>query len=132
MKSLVISSVLFICVIVLISTDYFMLDRLLNDTKKELELIPKNLSELEGLQKKEITEIEKALEKTEKMWKKKETFLGLSLKHNVSREFTGQLIPAISYFKSEEYPEFLALVSSALDTVEHISYDEGLNLGNLF
>ena len=132
MKSLVISSVLFICVIILISTDYYMLESLIDETKKELETIPKNLTELEGLQKNEINKIEKALEKAENMWKKKETFLGLSLKHNVSREFTGQLIPAVSYFKSGEYPEFLALISSSLDTLEHISYDEGINLGNLF
>ena len=64
-------------------------------------------------------------------WNKKETFLCLSLKHNVSREFAGQLIPAKSYFDSEEYPEFLALILSAKDTLKHISYDEGFKIGNI-
>ena len=131
MKSLVTSCILFISVMILSFTDMFMLDIFIEETKKELEAIPKNVTELEALNEKEKTDIEKALEKTEKMWKEKETFLGASLKHNVSREFTGHLISAISYYKSEEYAEFLAQVLSALDKLEHISYDEGIKIGNL-
>ena len=131
MKSLVTACILFVSVIILSLTDLFMLDSFIEKTKKELEAIPKNVTELEAMNEKEKNDIKKALEKTEKMWKEKQTFLGASLKHNVSREFTGYLISAVSYYKSKEYPEFLALVSSALDTLDHISYDEGIKIGNL-
>ena len=131
MKSLVIAWILFISVIALVAADYIVLNNLIEDTKKELETIPGILTELEKSSKKEKSDIKKSLEKIENKWSDRETFLCLSLKHNVSREFMGYIVPAISYFKSKEYPEFLALIMSAKDTLDHISFDEGIKLGNL-
>lgn len=132
MKSLVFALILFLTVLALVVTDFFILKELLDYTESELEKIPVTLNELENIEKKEKIRIAEALKNIEKRWQKKETFLGLSLKHTVSREFTGYIIPAISYFESEEYPEFLASLLSAKDTAKHIRYDEDLKIGNLF
>ena len=132
MKSLYSACVLFSAVLILVFVDFFMLKSLLDYTEHELADIPSSLTELENLDKKEKVRIAEKLENVEKKWQKKETFLGFSLKHNVAREFTGYIIPAISYFKSEEYPEFLASLLSAKDTAKHIRYDEDLKIGNLF
>ena len=53
MKSLIIALVLFLLVTVSVISDYFILDGLLENTKKELEEIPKTLTELEELDIKE-------------------------------------------------------------------------------
>lgn len=131
MKSLVTAVVLFLSVILLISVNSFILNDLIEYTEKNLGLIPETLKELENISTEQKEKISASLENIEKKWNKKETFLCLSLKHNVSREFAGQLIPAKSYFDSEEYPEFLALILSAKDTLKHISYDEGFKIGNI-
>ena len=132
MKSLITASVLFLSVLVLITVNFFMLDNLIDYTEKNLENIPETIKELEKMTNKQKENISLSLKEIQKKWDKKETFLCLSLKHTVSREFVGQLIPAKSYFDSEEYPEFLALIISAKDTLKHISYDEGFRIGNIF
>jgi len=50
LKSLVTVSVLFASIIVLVTVDFFMLDSFIDDTKKELQSIPKTLAELEDLE----------------------------------------------------------------------------------
>ena len=132
MKSLVTAIVLFVSVLILVSVDKVMIDNLIDDIKKELQYIPNTVSELEALDDGEKQEIEKSLVKAEKMWDEKDTFLYLSLKHNTAREFTEHLIPAICYFKANDFSEFIALFSLAADTLEHISFDENIKLGNLF
>ena len=132
MKSLYFACILFVVVITVVVVDYFMLKNLLDYTENQLSEIPTTLAELENQDEKEKIRIADKLKNIEEKWQKKETFLGFSLKHNVAREFTGYIIPAISYFKSEEYPEFLASLLSAKDTAKHIRYDEDLKIGNLF
>ena len=131
MKSLITAAVLFLSVLILITVNYFILNDLIDFTENNLAVIPETLNTLKNISAKDKEKISSALEKIEKKWEKKETFLCLSLKHNVSREFMGQLIPAKSYFESGEYPEFLALILSVKDTLKHINYDEGLKLGNI-
>lgn len=118
--------------LVLITVNSLILGNLIDYTEKNLDIIPDTLKELEKIDEEQKEKISDSLKDIQKKWDKKETFLCLSLKHIVSREFTGQLIPAKSYFDSGEYPEFLALILSAKDTLKHISYDEGFKIGNIF
>lgn len=132
MKSLYFSFGIIGSVIVFLGINYFILNSVFDFTKKELEEIPENIEFYENINDDEILKIRTHLEKVREKWKKKESYLCMSLQHDVNREFLENIMSAISFFNSEEYPEFIEQKMSASDTLEHMIYDEGFRFGNFF
>lgn len=132
MKTLVSASVLFLAVIVIIALCYFYLHNLLDYTEEILDKIPETKEKIESLSIYEKTKISLSMEKLNKKWKNKESFLCMCLRHEISRDFTEEMLLAKAYFDSESYSDFIANLMTAKDTVAHIKYDEELKLGNLF
>lgn len=132
MKTLITASVLFFAVIIVITFMYFYLHNLLDYTEEILDKLPETKEELESLSVYEKTKISLDLEKINKKWKNKESFLCMCLRHEISRDFTEEMLYAKAFFDSECYPDFIANIMTAKDTVAHIKYDEELKLGNLF
>lgn len=132
MKTLITASVLFLAVLVTIGFMYFYLHDLLDYTEDILDDMPETVEEIETLSVYEKIKISLSLERLNKKWKNKESFLCMCLRHEISRDFTEEMILAKAYFDSESYPEFIANIMTAKDTAAHIKYDEELKLGNLF
>lgn len=132
MKSLYFSYAIFGSVIVFLGINFFILNSVFDFTKQELEKIPESINFYENIDDKEILRIRTNLEKIKKKWEKKESYLCMSLQHDTNREFLGNIVSAISFFNSEEYPEFIEQKKAAADTLEHIIYDEGFRFGNFF
>ncbi len=131
MKTLVSASLLFIAVLSVIAFNYFYLHDLLDYTEETLDKIPETIEEIESLSVYEKTKISLSMEKLNKKWKNKESFLCMCLRHEVSRDFTEEMILAKAFFDSGSYADFIANIMTAKDTVAHIKYDEELKVGNL-
>lgn len=132
MKSLYFSFGIIGSVIVFLGINYFILNSVFDFTKKELEKIPENIGFYENITDEDISRIRTHLENVREKWEKKESYLCMSLEHDVNREFLENIMSAISFFNSQEYPEFIDKKMSAFDTLEHMIYDEGFRLGNFF
>ena len=131
MKTLLLSVALFLVVTAFVVFNYFFLNNFIDDIKYSLELMPTTVEELESLDDFEKYEYHLLLDDIREKWEKRETYMCLSLNHNVAREFLSSFIPASSYFDTSEYPDFLANIREAKDTLEHLSFDEGICLGNI-
>ena len=132
MKSLYFSYGIIGSVIVFLGINYFILNSVFDFTKKELEKIQENIGFYENITDEDISRIRTHLENVREKWEKKESYLCMSLEHDVNREFLENIMSAISFFNSQEYPEFIDKKMSAFDTLEHMIYDEGFRLGNFF
>ena len=79
-----------------------------------------------------LSEVHERLQRIHKKWEKHETYICLSLPHNMSREFSNGFMPAITYFEAGDYAGFVAGIRSAEDVLEHMAYDESVRIGNIF
>lgn len=131
MKTLLVSVALFVAVTAFVVINYFFLTDFIKDIQYKLELIPTTVEELENLSDFEKYQYRLLLDNIREKWEKRETYMCLSLNHKVAREFFGSFIPAGSYFDASEYPEFLANIKDAKDTLDHLSFDEGICIGNI-
>ncbi len=132
MKSLYIAAGLFFSVIVFLTVNYFCINSLLDYTMEQFDKTPESVDEIEQMNEAELDEIKKILDDIKEKWDSKENYVCMSLNHETSREFMEQLMSAISFFESEEYPEFLSEKDSATDSLDHMKFDEGFKFGNVF
>lgn len=132
MKSLYIAAGLFFSVIIFLTANYFCINSLLDYTMEQLDKIPESVEEIEALNEAELDEIKKILDDIKEKWDSRENYVCMSLNHETSREFMEQLMSAISFFDSEEYPEFLSEKDAATDSLDHMKFDEGFKIGNIF
>ena len=132
MKSLYIAAGLFFSVIIFLTANYFCINSLLDYTMEQLDKISESVEEIEALNEAELDEIKKILDDIKEKWDSRENYVCMSLNHETSREFMEQLMSAISFFDSEEYPEFLSEKDAATDSLDHMKFDEGFKIGNIF
>ncbi|MGN1122616.1 MAG: DUF4363 family protein [Eubacteriales bacterium] len=131
MKAVVTALVLFLIVISFLGVNYFVLNNFFERTDQALALLPTAADELENMTEAELVTISERLEHIRGDWETYQTYICLSLEHTVSREFFTDFLPAIAYFDAGEYPDFLAQIKKAKDTLEHLIFDESLRLGNV-
>lgn len=131
MKSLIIASILFLTVIVFVCINFFVLNNFFDRISGYLEALPQSSGVLEEMPEEQTEQVFRQLDRILSEWKSYETYICLSMDHNVSRKFLEYFIPAVSYFESGDYPSFLAQAKNAYDMLDHMKFDESLKFGNL-
>ena len=131
MKTVITAAVMFLAVIVFVWVNFNVLNNFFDETNELLVGLPTTVEEVEGMDQAQLAGVNERLEKIHMGWKERETYISLSLEHSVSREFLNAFLPAVAYFNTRSYPEFLAQIKLARDTLEHLIFDESLKLGNI-
>ncbi len=132
MKTLVTAVLLFISVLLFIGTNALFTADFFRETALNLSEIPTEPIFYETLSSDDGASIKGTLHAVKNDWSSKETYLSVVLDHKTSREFTGALNEALNFFGAGEYPEFLAALEDAKDTLDHLQFDESLRAGNIF
>lgn len=132
MKVLVCAIALFLLVTIFVTINSIVLSNLFSDINDKLSLLPKTKESLDALSDDERNEAIKNLDYISKKWKKYESYIFVTLEHNVSGEFYDQFLPAKEYFKAGDFPSYLACLSSAKDILWQIKTNESLSFGTIF
>lgn len=132
MKTLIKSAVLFLIVVAFVIVNSVLLSNLFSDIDSRLDKMPdseKKLSEMSVSERKEYSE---NLDRIKERWLSWEQYIYITLSHDVSAEFTDNLLPTIEYFDSEDYSSYLASLAEAKDVLKQIRHNEGISFGTLF
>ena len=132
MKVLVCAIALFLLVTIFVTINSIVLSNLFSDINDKLSLLPKTKESLDVLSDDERNEAIQNLDYISKKWKKYESYIFVTLEHNVSGEFYDQFLPAKEYFKAGDFPSYLACLSSAKDILWQIKTNESLSFGTIF
>ena len=96
-----------------------------------LDALPTDKQTYEAMSEARNAEVEAMLERAQSLWKRDEAYRYCTMRHTACMEFDKALDAGISFYRSEEYGEYLAQLTSAKLTVGHLLFDEGLSLGNI-
>ena len=84
MKSLIIASILFLTVIVFVCINFFVLNNFFDRISGYLEALPQSSGVLEEMPEEQTEQVFRQLDRILSEWKSYETYICLSMDHNVS------------------------------------------------
>lgn len=132
MKTLIPSVILFLTVLAFIVTNTILLQSLFSDIEESLSYLPDTNDKISEMKAQDVEKYAKKLDDVSEKWKKWETYIYVTLEHDVSGEFYDNFLPAMKYFDSGDYPSYLSYLSTSKDILKQIKMNESFSFGTVF
>ncbi len=131
MKPFLCGVALFAAVIAFVVFNTLYLDTFLDRTEARFARFPSSRDAYLSADDEKIKAYAALLDGIGEDWEAHDTYLHMSMHHANDRAFHDAFLPAVAYFGSGSYDDFLASLATARDVLKHIRYNESLCLGNL-
>ena len=121
-----IAGILFVLAIIFITINFFIIEDFLAETQKLLYELPEKIES-----ENEIQFGQQILDEIQKKWDKMETYISVSLEHNMRKEFMQEFTRTKGYFESGMYDDYSSSIELLSKMIEYIKFNEGASFGNI-